>query len=329
MTKDTLLVNAVKEGLDNVDVIAHYPSERQDTIVISQGDLEKVKVYGEKGLLGLNTPDNLILIDNKLQEPTFLTSVFLHELTHYADNVKGNLNYYPTWLGEGLAIYSEIKYQEKKFSSSKGQIPGLNYSYQAKPTKRELMQIYAISPEDYIYSLALNSSDFELKYNLTDTSQYHMYSLLIQSYIRQFGETGLYDAAQRGLKRIRTQEQRGTKYIQTEYDFWFEEAFLQNPQGTISRTQLYMPEKELYDKDQTSFFTKLAGMYYEHEITGSPFVQDGSSHDKIKNMKEDTKTGETEEKSSWFPFIVGLLLLSLLYGIYRFSQKRHTRLKRH
>jgi len=101
----------LREALRNKNLILNYPSGKNDFIVVGVSntpDLDKKNV----DVWGLYSADNLILIDDSLlnKDSNDVVSILLHELTHYANYFTFNKPTYPTWLEEGLGVYTEIKY---------------------------------------------------------------------------------------------------------------------------------------------------------------------------------------------------------------------------
>ncbi len=302
------LIKGVNELIINKDLVTDYPYGKKDFIVISisnTSSLDKNNI----DVWGLCYQNNLILADNSLirdGSKEELTSVLIHEFTHYSKNSYFSKFIYPNWLTEGLAVYSEIKYIAKTFPDFGGNIPSNLNLYSRQPDLQTLNLWYEkdkdFFTEDYLETF-------------TNQELYPLYGFPINYYAKTYGENNL-KSVLASIKQKKQNEENKFGYLK---DSQLRDIVLNafsTFSNNLSRTGLFFPSKNVWNSDKNQF---------EKEMN-SFIVQSISAEDMVKVNKY-----QTNQKSS-FPriyWILGLiLLLIIIFFIYKRFKKNKKLIKK-
>jgi hypothetical protein len=284
------LLKGVFDALENRDLILDYPAGKKDLIVIGSSNISSL--YNKTvDIWGMALTNNLILIDDSLLKTGSdeeVTSVLIHELTHYSENSYFGWFLYPEWLTEGAAVYSEIKYIKKKFPDFGGSIPTNLDFYQRMPIQKNIEKWYTKDKDFFITNINETYMADEL---------YSLYGFPLNYYSETYGE----DTLKESLKEIRDKkivEERRIAYIDYGY---FENLtvkyFMKNSNQENNRENFFFPKKQLFLSDQAKFFEEM-----------KPFIAQPISAEKLGELLG-TQDKSGEEKSI---FGVIILIISIV-----------------
>jgi len=265
-------------------LISNWP-DREDRIIISIAKLEKLTN-------GFYTPDNFISVDSGLMKDGSkeeITSLLLHELTHYAEGYSSGGNRYALWLSEGIAAYSEIEYIERKFPDFGGSIPtSIEGVYNKLPTKEEIIEFYLEGEE--IYEL----DNYEKgRYVL-----YPIYGFVINNYIKSMSKEkfvlAIDEIKKDSLKKL---ELKG--FVLDEDGNEIALKYLTEEGGKIGERKLFFPNEELFNQSQDRFFREM-----------SPLIREEIPSEKIIEYQKVNKSAG--KKIIIRPLFIGIIIASVI-----------------
>lgn len=226
---NSVLTGMVNSGLQHKDLILGFPNDKEDSILVSWGN--KIQMEGESGMYMPNL--NTILIKSGLSDNQIYLSVFLHELTHYANHADSQQHNFPVWLGEGSAVYTQIKLVDinSPLSNSLKPLPSLNM----------VENWYNLSSDNYI-------SDLNGQY------RYSIGAFIVDYYAKTYGDNALLLSFRDINRKTELETNFGAMSINdSEVEKISEDSLIIFSGANITKTDLFFPQKELFFQNRTEF----------------------------------------------------------------------------
>jgi hypothetical protein len=249
--RNEILENAVNRSLNDTPLIFNYPIGEKDFIIIAISNLSALNISAAGGVYEY---DGLILINKdkfsingsyaSSEDNVLLT--FFHEFTHYSNSFITDSTY-PTWLEEGSAVYSNIKYVEKYSHDSK--VNALS------PT----IKISISSLENWYFanrtieSLYANVSEYYLSYPV--------YGFLVNNYAKSYGEERL----EVSLNEIRNKKLaiKDRFLSDQELEDITINSFISNSGQNLTEEDILFPDKKLLFENKTAFEDKMKNFTFQ------------------------------------------------------------------
>ncbi len=232
---DSLLEQLALESIDGLKFIMDFPREGKVYVLFDERDNEIAEyernrvVFVNKSYLESRPRDKVI-------------STVLHELTHYAV-VEKWAKYYPEWLDEGVAVYTEIKFLDEAYYKANRSFE--DYYWDDKKIEKEILYEWYGKGE---YLEELDPSEFEFKYDY--------YGFLINYFAKTYGE----DRLRYALSEIQRRIDKSFIDPDLKYDpeATTEEVFVEL---TGSKENLFFPKRSLFLNDKEAFDREFREFY--------------------------------------------------------------------
>jgi hypothetical protein len=246
------LAEDVRTGLEHKDLILNFPKDREDSLLVSFGNVTEIAKDEAGGLYIPN--ENAIIIDTEQHDRTM---TFLHELTHYSNYADSQKHKFPGWLEEGSATYTGIKFIDLDK-------PNSNYW---KPSLQSLEEDwYNLSDANYISYL-----------NNVKSYKYPIGGFIVNYYAKTYGE----DALRLAFMDINRKVEIETNATNDTIEKISEDSLIRFSAANITKTDLFFPQKELFFQNKTEFekniinFTSDKGRYNYGNSNNSIFYYIG------------------------------------------------------
>lgn len=300
------LIAAVNDALLNTNLIAGYPEREVDFIIVTIADISG---SGDSDPWARFSADNMIMISPDLiakGSHEEIVSILLHELTHYADYLAYNQQIFPSWLEEGLAVSTEVRYRET-FEDSGGKIPVSIGLYDSKPTMSSIRKWYRINKD--FESMGETSL-------LSNEEKYALYGFVMNYYEKAYGINVLASAIKDMSNRKDTKDDEAIKKDN------IYSSLITMSNKPLTSEDLFFPMRDIFLEDTQAFSNGIAKFVSDPSVSAAQEVNDAEAEllAEIEGIKVNTAPEETRISPLTY-VVIGLAAVSIIM-FFVFSRKR-------
>lgn len=309
---ESVLLSAFSQTLPHIALIKNYPLSQNDTLTIVRTPTQGIEYQPDNATSydGSYVTDNMILLSDQLTGEQEISSVLLHELTHYAQFSSPSQKIYGSleWLKEGEAVYTEIMYEAQR-SSSLSDSANLQM-YQRKIDPVVLEHWYQTGKE---FSNSSESDGFSAG------ELYSIYGFVINHYVTTFGAEAFYTALQKTTDQLDAKQRDYNEFASvTKAETLLLKNLAEASGKPLQREDIFFPERGFFLSNKEQF-----------DAVMEPFVAEPLSGEKSNPPKEkldaENDAIDKQEKISLrkalFILIIFMAIIGSFIVLYKFSNK--------